>query len=152
VGKEAWARYGMNKARGMAQKQARFDEGEADGRAEALATEAGADRDALQQAATGGAWREAEAATDAARGAAERLAALVTPQWRSRTLPWLALASAPGAGGMARHLGSGRGSGGVRRCWRAAGRHPQLAAADAAAASFTRAARRHIAAGAGGRA
>ena len=57
-----------------------------------------------------------------------------------------------GAGGMARRLDSGRGSGGVRRCWRVAGRHPQLAAADAAAASFTRAARRHIAASAGGRA
>ncbi len=36
----------------------------------------------------------AEAATAAARGEAERLAALVTPQRRSRTLPWLALASA----------------------------------------------------------
>lgn len=94
MGKQAWARYGMNKARGMAQKQARFDAGAADGRAAALAAEAGADRDALQRAATGAAWREAEAATDAARGKAERLAALVTPQRRSRTLPWLALASA----------------------------------------------------------
>ena len=37
MGKEAWARYGMNKARGMAQKQARFDTGAADGRAAALA-------------------------------------------------------------------------------------------------------------------
>jgi len=91
VGKEAWARYGMNKARGMAQKTARFDAGVSDGRAAALAAEAGADRDALQRAATGAAWREAEAATDAARGEAERLTALVTPQPRSRALPWLAL-------------------------------------------------------------
>ena len=32
MGSEAWARYGMNKARGIAQKQARFDTGEAEGR------------------------------------------------------------------------------------------------------------------------
>ena len=75
MSKAAWARYGMNKARGMAQKQARFDAGEAEGREAALAAEAGADREVLRQAATGAAWREAEAATDAARGEAERLAA-----------------------------------------------------------------------------
>ena len=94
MGKQAWARYGMNKARGMAQKQVRFDAGAADGRAAALAAEAAADREALRLAATGAAWREAKAATDAARGEAERLAALVTPQPRPRALPWLALACA----------------------------------------------------------
>ena len=92
MSKEAWARYGMNKARGMAQKQARFDAGEAEGHEAALAAEAGADREVLRQAATGAAWREAEAATDAARGEAERLVALVEPQPTRHALPWLALA------------------------------------------------------------
>ena len=81
MSKAAWARYGMNKARGMAQKQARFDAGEAEGREAALAAEAGADREVLRQAAT-----------DAARGEAERLVALVEPQPTRHALPWLALA------------------------------------------------------------
>ena len=92
MSKAAWARYGMNKARGMAQKQARFDAGEAEGREAALAAEAGADREVLRQAATGVAWREAEAATDTARGEAKRLVALVEPQPPHHALPWLALA------------------------------------------------------------
>ena len=70
MGSEAWARYGMNKARGIAQKQARFDTGEAEGREAALAAEAGADREVLRRAATGAAWREAEAATDESGDAA----------------------------------------------------------------------------------
>ena len=94
MGSEAWARYGMNKARGIAQKQARFDTGEAEGREAALAAEAGADREVLRRAATDAAWREAEAATDAARGEAERLVGLVELQTPRRTMPWSAFTCA----------------------------------------------------------
>ena len=91
---EAWARYGMNKARGIAQKQARFDAGEAEGHEAALAAETGADREVLRRAATGAAWREAEAATDAARGEAKRLVGLVESQMPRRTMPWSAFTCA----------------------------------------------------------
>ncbi|MDP6489415.1 MAG: hypothetical protein QF576_01505 [Candidatus Poseidoniia archaeon] len=83
MGSEAWARYGMNKARGIVQKQARFDAGEAEGREAALAAEAGADREVLQRAAT-----------DAARGEAERLVGLVELQTPRRTMPWSAFTCA----------------------------------------------------------